>query len=199
MAGRIDSSTQADMRALLVHASEHDLMTADEWHSLFFWQPHSRKQFHSSQFSTLEVVDGLERFTARHDSYNAQICFDECIAAVTSVDPSMRYSQAGKYSETEYPMAAYLIVMYERTISGPHLEELADLQAAMEFCLSKLYDLECQRENSRKGMKSLFRKTREASTREVEEATKVINELIADFDRLVIRLKELHVVVQRGQ
>lgn len=198
MGNGINSTTHADMRALLIHASEHDLLTVDDWHSLFFWKPHSKKQFHHSEFSTLEINDGLQRFWARHDTFYAKACFDECIAAITSVNPSIQYSQATDYSETEYPMASYLIVMYERTVSSPHLEELSDLQEAMESCLSKLSDLEGQRENSRKGMKSLFRKTREASTREVEEATKVINELIAEFDRLVIRLKELRVAVQCG-
>ena len=94
-------------------------------------------------------------------------------------------------------MAGYLIVMYERTIRGPYLQELAQLQAAMEDCIRKAHSEELRKASVMKDQNSFFKKKREESARIVAEATANINQILEPYERMLNRVMEIRADILR--
>lgn len=190
----INSATRAEMRVLLVLASEQALLVSDYWHSLFGWERHSVKEFHHNDFYQLEDIDGVERFHIRGYAQCADMCFDELMDSVFANEPSKRFAMADDSIYTEYPLASYVIVMYKRKAFPPEkqhvLQRFMQIQEDMERCLDEMRDAEGEREQSSKGLRSLFRKTREASQQACQAATARIEEKQREFDMLVRQLHE---------
>lgn len=127
----------------------------------------------------------IKQFSIRyHHSSYASCCFDEFMDLCLYPKPSETFAKASTDSNVEHPMGAYSLVMYERLPRDHNKPGLSrsvnDFQAAMETCLSELSQAERHHEQNQKGLKSIFRKPREAS----ETATALINQKIEEFNRL---------------
>lgn len=174
MGNGINSTPYADMRALLVSASERSLAVAREWNSYFFWKVHSVKKIDMRRES-LQDYD-LKYFIGEEGMYA-----DWC-------ENAEAYSDDDLSNDNEY---AYVCVMYERTVHSPLLGELASLQEECEACFDIVDDVNNRAGQLIKKVRSIFRKTREEGLREMEEGKRKKAEAFVRLERAMARVKEI--------
>lgn len=178
MGNGINSTPYADMRALLVYASERCLAVAESWNSYFFWKVHSVKRINMKRESLSSYA--LDRF-ASDDGIYADWC-----------DNVESYSDDNFTNDNEY---AYVCVMFERTVRSPLLNELASLQEECEACFGTIDDVDNRAESLSKQARSIFRKTREEGLREIEEGKRKKAEAFTRLEHAMARVNEIRTAI----
>lgn len=184
-------STDGPGRVISVPGDERNITMSDWWHEYFFWKPQAKKQWHYKAKELSKLYRMWFEY-AFYDVFYRPLVGPRCLWGGDATSLSTR-------SQTEYPMSAYISILYYRDVVSVHLKELSELQLECEDLIIKTGKLYGTIESSQKTLNKLLPFGKAYAREEKEKAEQEILKMNPIIDEKMARVEELRQLILKEQ